>query len=68
MDDQIKQHQRLARNGGDPQEAGNFGAQGLTSYVGKAQPKPARGTLSEGQRGIGKAAGYHPEPDHGGFE
>ena len=66
MDDQIKQHQRLARNGGDPQESGNFGAVALSS--GKAQPKPARGTLSESQRGIGKAAGYHPEPDHGSFE
>ena len=65
MDDQIKQHQRLARNGGDPQESGNFGTEALTSYAGKAQPKPARGTLKDSQRGISTPKGYHPSPDHG---
>lgn len=68
MDDQIKQHQRLARNGGDPQESGNFGVENMHSYQRQTQAKPARGTLTESQRGITKARGYHPEPDHGGFE
>ena len=66
MDDQIKQHQRLARKGGDPQESGNFGFAAFDSYTRpNSEPKGGRKSLKDGERGVGKTRGYHPEPDHG---
>lgn len=63
MDSGLKQHQRLARSGGDPQESGNFGAESPFRPVrGESIP---RGNLKEGARGISRPRGYHPEPDHG---
>ena len=67
MDDQIKQHQRLARKGGDPQESGNFGVD-MHNHKNNAnsEPKVARKkALSESERGVPGGRSYHPEPNHG---
>jgi hypothetical protein len=61
--DQVPQHKRLAINGGDPQQGGNFGCESAFKSVGGE--KPPRGTMKEGTRGISRPRGYHPEPDHG---
>lgn len=70
MDDQIKQHQRLARQGGDPQESGNFGVKPFNdSHKPNSEPKGGKTReMKDGQRGIMKTRGYHPEPDHGPME
>lgn len=62
----IKQHQRLARSGGDPQEHTNFGVE--ASFVQVRGEKIPRGDLKDSNRGAPKTKGYHPEPDHGSAE
>ena len=66
----IKQHQREARHGGDPQEHTNFGVQPHNhTHKPHSEPKGGRKALKgDHERAIGKAHGYHPEPDHGPFE
>jgi len=61
----VRQHQRLAVKGGDPQEGGDFGVGPMGNPVGGE--KPPRGHLKEHQRGIARPRGFHPEPDHGEY-
>lgn len=65
----IKQHQRLARHGGDPQEHESFGVLPHNhSHKPHSEPKGGRKALkSDHERGIRKPNGYHPQPDHGPF-
>lgn len=59
-------HKRYAITGKVPDE-GNFGVEPFDATH-KAQSEPAGGRKAlrkDGQRAIGKARGFHPEPDHG---
>jgi hypothetical protein len=65
----IKQHQREARHGGDPQEHTDFGVK-PHNHTHKAHSEPEGGKkkhMHDGKRGIPKHNGYHPQPDHGPF-
>ena len=65
----IKQHQRLARHGGDPQEHENFGVEQFDhTHKPHSEPKGGRkGHMKDHERAIGRHRGYHPQPDHGPF-
>ncbi len=64
--DMVPQHKRLAIKGGDPQEGGNFGCE--SPFKGSMKEKVPRGSMKEGSRAISRPRGFHPEPDHGGYE
>jgi len=66
----IKQHQRLARSGGDPQEHTNFGvAPANATHKPHSEPKGGRvPPMKDGKRGIGTPKGFHPAPDHGNWD
>ncbi len=61
----VRQHTRMAINGGDPQEGGNFGCE--SPFKGAASEPTPRGTMKEGSRAIPRPRGFHPEPDHGEY-
>lgn len=62
----ISQHKEYAETGKVPDE-GNFDVAPFNATRRKTMDRPT-GSLSEGRRAIGKARGYHPEPDHGPFD
>ncbi len=65
----IRQHQRLARHGGDPQEHESFGVLPHNhSHKPHSEPHGGRKKhMPDHKRGIGTPKGYHPQPDHGPF-
>lgn len=59
----IAQHKEYAETGKVPDD-GNFGVASFNATQKVTQDRPT-GWLQDGQRGVGKARGFHPEPDHG---